>query len=192
MWSQSTVAKSRKFQFEHKFVLRLAQSDLLLHSSCTYTLRGSPPLVCGLCVQYETALNPERREIIVFSLLSTHMDKCTWCLGGGVSVAATPNIMGVWYLAQRHLSSAPSPLLLPDQCPFYGDLLGLQIDILHVQTHSEFENILQLQWKAQNLQPQKTQSLNKMCIKLDTSRLKAAGTGSPVMDEAVEDEWMDA
>lgn len=27
MWSQSAVAKSLKFQFEHKFVLRLAQSD---------------------------------------------------------------------------------------------------------------------------------------------------------------------
>lgn len=124
MRSQSTVAKSRKFQIEHKCVLRLAQSDVLLHSSCTYTLRGSTLQVCGLCVQYKTAVNPERRGIVVFSVLSTHMDKCTWCLGGRVSVAANPNIMGVWYLAQRHLSSGPSPLLLPAQWPFLWGSTG--------------------------------------------------------------------
>lgn len=56
---------------------------------------GSPPQVCGLCVQYKTALNPERWEIIVFCVLSKHMDKCTLCLGGRVSVAATPNYWGL-------------------------------------------------------------------------------------------------
>lgn len=121
--------KSQTFQFERKFVLRLAQSDLLLHSSCTYTLRGSPPQVCGLCVQYKTALNPERREIILFSVLCTDIDKCTWCLlliwGFGTLPKGTSAVL-------HHLSCCQPSVL------FCGPLLGLQIEILCVWSSNTF------------------------------------------------------
>lgn len=128
-------------------------------------------VVCVFSIKQ--ALNLERWEIIVFSALSTDMDKCTWCLlltlwGFGTLPKGTSAVL-------HHLSCCQPSVL------FCGGLLGLQIKILCVWSSNTFWvwKYFTITVKGQkNLQPQKTQSLNYMCVKPDTSCLKAAGTGS--------------